>query len=106
MNLLVDPAATKHAKHIATREYADQRRYYLVDNDLIIVRNGYDLDTLRGRVVDAQVGWDIAQPGFCRERDVGRKRTKVTIYRASQQTGHNETLSTLLEQKEPPAHAR
>lgn len=67
-------------------EGAEMRHYYLLKRtdgqpDAIIVSRAGPIEALREAVVDVNIGWDIAQPGFAREEDLGKKRTKVTIYR-------------------------
>lgn len=84
MKLLVDRAAAAKAVFLtATPEHGDQRRYYELGSILIVCRNGLELASLAGRVVDARVGEDTAYPGFTADESrVGQRRSKVTIYRA------------------------
>ena len=49
------------------------RRYYLLDGAIVVVRNGHELGALVGRIVDAAAGWDVAQAGFCKEEDIGKR---------------------------------
>ena len=88
MILFIDPASVSRARLITeARDTPDVRRYYLVPasgrpDAIVVCRNGLALASLASRRVDASIGWDTAQPGFCAEADIGRRRTKVTIYRS------------------------
>jgi len=55
------------AQYLGSQQHDDTtRRYY----------------ELVGQVVDAAVGWDVAQPGFVLdERRIGTRRTKISIHR-------------------------
>lgn len=83
MRLLIDKkAAVKAVLLTSTDENGDRRRYYEAGTMLIVVRNDLDLIGLANRIVDAQVGWDTAMPGFTLDESlIGQQRTKVTIYR-------------------------
>lgn len=75
------------------------RRYYAaVPPWLAIIRcDDMDLDAARGRVVDAQVGWDQGTPGFVREANEGEQHTKITIRRVTSATeGYTKTLLQVL----------
>jgi len=58
----------------------DVRRYYVHKSKrfLLVLRNGLDLPDARGRVVDANIGWDRGEAGYVRE--VGRRHIKLTVY--------------------------
>lgn len=47
----------------------------------ILVSAAGGLVELRERVVDANVGWDAGTQGFVLEQDIGRRHTKITVYR-------------------------
>jgi len=65
----------------------DHRRYYVTTGDrlvLLVLRNGLDLPGITGQVVDANIGWDRAVAGYARDEDIGKRRTKITVYRVVQ----------------------
>jgi hypothetical protein len=77
----------------------DIRRYYCAATPhraIIVCRNGLDLIGLVDRVVDARVGNDQGVRGFVRERNVGRRHSKITIYHVSQKTRFDATLAGVL----------
>ncbi len=86
MRVKIDSTSARQARLINTdrENYADTRRYYLLESGgqdaIVVVRNGHSMQGLAGRVVSANVGWDTAQPGLCHDRDIGKSRTKVTVY--------------------------
>ena len=47
----------------------------------ILVSAAGGLVDLRERVVDANVGWDAGTQGFVLEQDIGRRHTKIMVYR-------------------------
>ena len=88
MLLKIDPksAAQFNLIHETPGEIiaTDHRRYYVATGNrlaLLVLRNGLDLATITGQVVDARLGWDHAVEPFAPEGDVGLRRTKITIYR-------------------------
>lgn len=81
MRLLIDRPAVARARRINSDRTADLRTYYILDGALIVCRNGLDLPGLAGQACDCAVGWDVAQPGFAPEGQIGKRRSKVTIYR-------------------------
>ena len=89
MKLLIDARA---ASLFTPSTQDGGRHYYIaVAPFLAIIRcDDMDLPAARGRVVDAQIGWDEGTPGFVREKNVGRRHTKVTIRRV---LGTNETAA-------------
>ena len=79
----------------------EQRRYYVTRADdpalaLLVCRGGLSLEELVGQVVDANVGWERGVLGFALEPDVGRRHTKITIYRRLHGQ-HEKTLSEVLQ---------
>ena len=85
------------ATFISGTEYADRRRYYDCAGALIVCRNRLEFGDLHGHVVDAAIGWDVAQPGFVvREADIGKKRTKITVYRALRGKRYDKKLTEVL----------
>lgn len=99
MRLLIDRPAIDRARLIARQQYDDRRTYYLLGGAIVVLRNGLDLHTIAGQVCDCAVGWDIAQEGFAPEDQVGRKRTKVTVYRTLIGVRRARTLMQLLAEK-------
>ena len=99
MRILIDPqGAEVFALRTASTEYGDTRRYYCAAppyRAILVCRNGLDLLDLRGRVVDARVGYEDAWREFCRPGNENRRHTKITIYRALA-GGHAVQLSALL----------
>ncbi len=98
MKIKIDHRTANSATLITgTPEYGDIRRYYEVGPAIIVCRNDLDLVSLVNRVVDAQVGWDTAQPGFTTdEARIGTERTKVTIYRMLRGRWYKKTLGEVL----------
>lgn len=100
MKLLIDRQSVQQANQIRAGQPAGQLKFYLIGDAIIIIQNGHNLHSLAEQVVNAQVGWDIARPGFCREKDLGKRRTKVTIYRPLLHiTQYHYTLGKVLEIK-------
>ena len=95
MKLLIDRESVWVARRINQVRDSDLRTYYLIGDALIVVRNGLDLHALAGQVADCAVGWDVAQPGFAPEEAIGRRRTKITVYRVLT-GGYSRTLSEQL----------
>ena len=96
MRLLVDEVAATYITSIAV--YQDTRRYYQTEaGALIVCRNGLDLPGLKGYVVDANAGWDTAQAGFVLgDAGVGRRRTKITVYRRLRDAQYQRRLSEVV----------
>lgn len=85
VQILVDSAASWEKISQLTMPDGERRTYYLAVRPyraLLVVRNGLALGDLVGRIVDAQIGRDRADPGFAREPGV--EQLKVTLYRAVQ----------------------
>lgn len=81
MRLCITRADAAQARYLGSQDHGDTRGYYELAGAIVVVR-GSDLHWLVGHVVDAAVGWDIAQPGFVVDEErIGTKRTKITIYR-------------------------
>lgn len=80
MRLFIDPAGAN--LFTPTTQDGGRHYYVAVAPFLAILRiDDGDLTFARGRVVDAQVGWDEGTPGFVREGNEGRRHTKITIRR-------------------------
>ncbi|RMD61606.1 hypothetical protein D6833_08005 [Candidatus Parcubacteria bacterium] len=47
----------------------------------LVLRNGLTLEDIAGRTVDVAIGWETARRGFAAEEDIGRRRTKITVFR-------------------------
>lgn len=96
MKLLIDARAADLFR--PTTQDGGRRYYVAVPPFMAILRfDDMDLAAARGRVVDAQIGWDEGTPGFVRETNVGRQHTKITIRRVlpAGQT-YTKTLSQVL----------
>lgn len=96
MKLLIDPRA---AGMFTPTTQDGGRHYYVAQSPfLAILRcDDTDLTFARGRVVDAQVGWDEGTPGFVREANRGCRHTKITIRRVlSVGQTYTKTLSQVL----------
>ena len=97
MKLNIDKIARTAKFLTSTSEYGDVRRYYEIGTTLVLCRNNLDLTRLIGHTVDALVGWDTAYPGFTTDEEmIGKRRTKVTIFRVVV-SGPAKTLSRILE---------
>lgn len=100
MRLLLDAPACRQLIHIGSQTYADRRRYYVVENSairfLLVARRGIEPQTLAGCVVDANVGWETGMQGFCYERHVGKRITKVTVYGKLPDRKAEATLSDII----------
>lgn len=87
MRIFIDRAAVRVSRLVNSAvANGETRNYYLIAVDcapdaIIVVRGGLALESFDGRVADATVGWDIAQPGFALDDQIGQQRTKVTLYR-------------------------
>src|SRR3989304_5122341 len=97
MLLLIDklPAVTFLT---STEEYGFTRRYYEIGTCLIVCHNDLDIYQLKRQIVDVQIGWDTAQPGFVvDESRIGQRRTKIAIFRVIYSSHeHNAKLSEIL----------
>ena len=81
--------------------HGDYRRYYCLSRAygrlaFLVLRNDLDLDDLIGGIVDASVGWEMGVEGFVWEENVGKKHTKITIYRELYGRRWDKTLSEIL----------
>lgn len=87
MLLYIDPSSVQKARYVnQIGTIIDRRYYYLLETGdgtdaIIVCRGGHTIQSLVSRIVDANVGNDVAQPGFASEEQIGQTRTKVTIYR-------------------------
>ncbi|MGH7273403.1 MAG: hypothetical protein ACREIQ_02940 [Nitrospiria bacterium] len=97
MKLKIDEDLARKAIYLSSAQYEGLRRYYDLNDVLIVCRSGLSLPELGNTVVDAAVGWDIAQPGFIvDDSKLGQKRTKITIYRRIR-GDYDHKLSDLLQ---------
>ncbi len=96
MLILIDPRAADLFR--PTTQDVSRHYYVATAPFLAIIRcDDLDLTAARGRVVDAQVGWDRGTPGFVREENEGHQHTKVTIRRVmAAGRAHSKTLSQVL----------
>ncbi len=86
MKLYIDPASINRFFQISAARESDDRRYYITRrqdkaNALIVTRDSLALEDLVRNVVDAAIGFDTAWQGLAFDEDVGKRRTKITIYR-------------------------
>lgn len=103
MLIFIDRPALALTRFINESREEDTRRYYLLPTGqvdapdaIVVVRNGLVLESLANQRVDAAIGWDTAQPGFAPETDLGRKRTKITIYRTVDSRRRCPSLTDIL----------
>lgn len=97
MRLFIDPAGAN--LFTPTTQDGGRHYYVAVAPFLAILRiDDGDLTFARGRVVDAQIGWDQGTRGFVREVNVGRRHTKVTIRRVlgTTETAARDLLNVLV----------
>lgn len=79
------------------------RHYYLLPRQddqpaaLLVLRAGLDLVNIRNASVDASIGSEIAWQGFAAEEDVGKKRTKITVYKVHRQVSYSKPARSLAE---------
>ena len=62
----------------------EHRKYYAENGDrraLLVLRNGLDLAEITGLTVDSSIGWEQGRPRFSRMENVGKRHTKITVYR-------------------------
>lgn len=100
MRILLDRAGLQQLVLVGAQQYQDLRHYYVVRNRLAIVvaRNGISLSAeMVNRVVDATMGWDDGWAGFVREQNVGKRHSKLTIYRLVDQGPYDQTLSQFIQ---------
>jgi hypothetical protein len=92
-----------------------QPRYYYVSDSqalIVVVSRAGPLELLQGKVLDTAVGWSTGWHGKCRPEHDGLKLMKVTLFRVTEGTKHDTTLSALvaesrrLPRKRPPRGAR
>lgn len=98
MIVKIDRALYEFTYVTQTDECGDLRRYYVHTGDrlmIIVCRDSLDLGSLMGYAVDAQVGDDGGTRGFVKERNVGRRHTKLTIYRKSRKRTKNTLRGVL-----------
>lgn len=96
MNVFIDaPERWEHISSLTTKT-GELRHYYLAELPylaLIVCRHDQKLEALKGRTVDAAIGWDRADPGFSRRP--GMQQTKITIHGVTDRTAEKR-LSALL----------
>lgn len=79
--------------------FRDRRRYY-VHNErlfLVVLRSNLSLDQVIDKTVDANMGWDEGTPGFVDNKDIGKKHSKMTVYRISDSRAESK-LTTILKE--------
>jgi hypothetical protein len=104
MIVLIDD--TKPWTHVSTLVYKEVPRYYYLaaaPKRALLVCHGFTLPAARNRMVDANIGWDRADPGF--SRTPGKDQTKITCRRiVSQPARWGRRLSEVL--KDAPEEER
>ena len=79
----------------------EHRKYYAENGDrraLLVLRNGLDLAAITGLIVDSSIGWEQGVSRFSRLENVGKRHTKITVYRIVYDQVRAKTLSTVLAQ--------
>lgn len=94
MLILIDRGAGLKPFNVA--QYQDKRSYYLLERSLVVCRNNLTLSEVQGQVCDCLIGTDVAQPGFAREQDIGKPRTKITIIKRMADKRPEQRLSAIL----------
>lgn len=82
MNILIDQEIQWEHVSTLTMKSGEVRSYYLAQLPylaLLVMHNGLGLGNVQGRIVDAAVGKDRADPGFARRP--GTEQLKVSIFR-------------------------
>lgn len=89
MRLLIDSTAASFSFVTRSDEHGDTRSYYVAQKVtgrlmIVVCRNGVRLNASSfNQVVDVKVGWDKGTLGFVHEENIGKRHTKLTIYRVS-----------------------
>lgn len=99
MKLLIDRRTARLFKFInVVTDFNLPRRYYEhPGGTLLRLDDGLALEQIIHRVVEAQIGSDIAQPGFTlNEACIGSQRTKITVRRVIRDR-YELTLSHIVE---------
>ncbi len=80
----------------------EHRKYYAENGDrraLLVLCNGLDLTAITGLSVDSSIGWEQGVSRFSRQKNVGKRHTKITVYRIIYDQGgakRTKTLSSIL----------
>lgn len=77
----------------------EHRKYYAENGDrraLLVLRNGLDLAAISGLTVDSSIGWEQGLSRFSRLDNVGKRHTKITVYRIVYDQDKAKTLSAVL----------
>lgn len=77
--------------------YKDKRRYYVHREKLflLVLRNNLTVEQVFRKTVDANMGWDKGTPGFVDNENIGKKHSKMTVYRISDSKPESK-LTTIL----------
>jgi len=78
---------------------AEHCKYYAENGDrcaLLVLRNGLDLAAITGLTVDSSIGWEQGVSHFSRLDNVGKRHTKITVYRIIYDQDKAKTLSAVL----------
>lgn len=92
MLLKIDCRTVRQFAFVTQTENGGTRRYYVARQSsgrrmIIVCRGGLELASLEGQTVDGSVGWDPGTRGFVHESQIGRRHSKLTIYRLSRESG-------------------
>lgn len=77
----------------------DERKYYVHKERLflLVLRNRLTLARVCNRTLDANIGWDEGTPGFVENANIGKRHSKMTVYRVANSQAERK-LSDILEQ--------
>ena len=78
----------------------ETRHYYAapIGRAIVVLRHELTLDDVRGKIVDASIGWDEkGDSQFALPHNIGKRHSKLTIYRALDTTRYDMTFEQFLE---------
>lgn len=101
MKLKIDRSAHRFIEIGQQKVRGERRRYYVTRaNDkvlaILVCRSRASLPELIGEIVDAQIGYEDGVRGFVLEQNIGRRHTKITIYRKLHLSRYDMVLSRVL----------
>ena len=77
----------------------DDKRTYYIHKDLLfllVLRNNLTIRPVAGHTVDANVGWDAGTPGYVDNTNIGKRHSKITVYRLCREDPAETQLSVIL----------